>query len=101
MGKKFQTLLVVSIVLFYYLAFYLIATEIIQFLHHGPKEYLSSVFNYFDLISIILPSFVMSYMVHYSNWFGSVGETDLDLGLIVGISFSIFVLWIEFVSFYT
>jgi hypothetical protein len=96
---KFQTFLLVLIILFYYLAFYLLVTEIIQFFHHGYKEYLGTIFNYFDLISIILPAIVMYYMLAYfqfSDGFGSVNK--VDRGLIVGISMSILIIWIEFVS---
>lgn len=96
---KFQTFLLVLIILFYYLALYLLVTEIIQFFHHGYKEYLGTLFNYFDLISIILPAIVMYYMLahfKFSDGFGSIGE--VDRGLIVGISMSIFIMWIEFVS---
>jgi hypothetical protein len=96
---KFQTFLLVLIILFYYLALYLLVTEIIQFFHHGYKEYLGTIFNYFDLFSIILPAIVMYYMLahfKFSDGFGSIGE--VDRGLIVGISMSIFIMWIEFVS---
>ncbi|CAG8584837.1 21565_t:CDS:10 [Rhizophagus irregularis] len=79
---------------------YLLVTEIIQFFHHGYKEYLGTIFNYFDLFSIILPAIVMYYMLahfKFSDGFGSIGE--VDRGLIVGISMSIFIMWIEFVNF--
>ncbi|PKK76736.1 hypothetical protein RhiirC2_844931 [Rhizophagus irregularis] len=97
---KFQTFLLVLIILFYYLALYLLVTEIIQFFHHGYKEYLGTIFNYFDLFSIILPAIVMYYMLahfKFSDGFGSIGE--VDRGLIVGISMSIFIMWIEFILY--
>jgi hypothetical protein len=95
---KFQSLLLVLIILFYYLAIYLLITEIIQFFHHGYKDYLGSLFNYFDLISIILPAIVMYYMLAYFKFSDGFGSVKLERELIVGISMSIFVLWIEFVS---
>ncbi|GBC10383.1 hypothetical protein RclHR1_09590006 [Rhizophagus clarus] len=97
---KFQSFLFFLIILFYYLAAYLLITEIIQLFHHGFKEYFTTIFNYFDLISIILPAIVMYYILVYfkfSDGFGSV--TKVDRELIVGISMSIFVLWIEFILY--
>ncbi|RIA85127.1 hypothetical protein C1645_879508 [Glomus cerebriforme] len=73
--EKYNTFLLVLIGLFYYLAVYLMATEIIQCFHHGFKKYFSEVFNYFDLLSIIIPTIVMSYIFvdfQHSDGFGNV-----------------------------
>ncbi|GBB88710.1 hypothetical protein RclHR1_15290001 [Rhizophagus clarus] len=96
---KFQSFLVFLIILFYYLAAYLLITEIIQLFHHGFKEYFGTIFNYFDLISIILPTIVMYYILGLFELSDGFGNVKVDRGLIVGISMSIFVLWIEFVNF--
>jgi hypothetical protein len=91
--------LILLIVVFYYLAIYLSATEIIQLIFHGPRKYFESIYNIFDIFSIILPVIVMSIMLgdfRYSDGFGSVEKTDT--GLIALISFSVFFLWIEGVS---
>lgn len=98
-GGTFQVCLIVLIVLFYYLALYLITTELIQFAHYGVR-YFTNIYNYFDCLSIIIPMVVMSFMlVHFkfSDGFGSVKVVEKEL--VVGITFSIFILWIEFVSF--
>jgi hypothetical protein len=98
-GGKFQICLVVLVVLFYYLASYLIITEVIQLTHYGMR-YFSNIYNYFDLGSIIIPKVVMSLMLahfQFSDGFGRVKV--VERGIVVGITFSIFILWIEFVSF--
>jgi hypothetical protein len=95
-----QNFLLTLIIIFYYLAIYQLITEVIQFHYRGFKKYFGEIFNIFDIISIILSVTIMSIMLNdfqFSDGFGSVGETDTKL--IVWISFSIFLLWIEFVSF--
>jgi hypothetical protein len=47
-----RNLLVVILVIFYYLAIYLFATEMIQLYYHGSRKYFN-VFNIFDIISTI------------------------------------------------
>jgi hypothetical protein len=87
------------IVIFYYLAFYQLVTEALQFHYRGFKKYFGEVFNSFDIIAIVFSVMVMSVMLknfQFSNGFGSVKV--IDTGLIAGISFSIFFLWIELVS---
>ncbi|GBC09477.1 hypothetical protein RclHR1_00890013 [Rhizophagus clarus] len=87
------------IIIFYYLAFYQLVTELLQFHYRGPKKYFGEIFNSFDIISIALSVTVMTIMLknfHFSDGFGRVEETDT--GLIAGISFSIFFLWIELVD---
>jgi hypothetical protein len=92
--------LAASIIIFYYLAIYQFVTEMLQLNYRGPKKYFGEIFNFVDMISIILSVTTMSMMVKhfkFSNGFGSV-ETS-DTGIIVGISFSTFFLWIESVCF--
>ncbi|CAG8725041.1 17515_t:CDS:10, partial [Rhizophagus irregularis] len=79
---------------------YLLVTELIQLYFHGPRKYFGDIFNSFDISSILLPMIVMSIMLQdfkYSDGFASV--ESVDMGLMVGTSFSIFFLWIEFVNF--
>jgi hypothetical protein len=87
------------IIIFYYLAFYQFVTELLQFRYRGPKKYFGEIFNSFDIISIVLSVTVMTTMLknfQFADGFGSVKESNN--GLIAGISFSIFLLWIELVS---
>ncbi|GBC09935.1 hypothetical protein RclHR1_09210004 [Rhizophagus clarus] len=79
---------------------YLFVTELIQLYYHGPRKYFGDIFNSFDICSILLPVIVMSIMLRefkFSDGFASVGS--VDIGLMVGTSFSVFFLWIEFVGF--
>jgi hypothetical protein len=91
--------LVALIVIFYYLAVYLSATEVIQLIFHGPRKYFESIYNIFDIFSIVFPVIVMSIMLkdfRFSDGFGSVEKVDTEL--IALITFSVFFLWIELVS---
>ncbi|PKY60224.1 hypothetical protein RhiirA4_483691, partial [Rhizophagus irregularis] len=86
------------VVVFYYLAIYLLIIEVLQCGHRGPRKYLSEIFNIFDVISIIVAVIIMSIMLknfQFFDGFGSVKETDPNL--VVKISFSIFLLWIELI----
>ncbi|CAB5320432.1 unnamed protein product [Rhizophagus irregularis] len=86
------------IVVFYYLATYQVITESLQFNYRGFKKYLSEIYNIIDLISIIVAVTIMSTMVknfQFFDGFGNVKETDPSL--VVLISFSIFLLWIELI----
>ncbi|CAB5389616.1 unnamed protein product [Rhizophagus irregularis] len=92
--------LLVLIIIFYYLAIYQILTEIFQLIYRRPKKYFFDLLTIFDIISIILSFSVMSIMnndFQLSNGFESVKETDPSL--VVGISFSIFLIWIKFILF--
>jgi hypothetical protein len=94
-GKCLFTL----IIIFYYLALYQLVTEALEFRYRGFKKYFGEIFNSFDIISIILSVTIMSIMFksfQFSDGFGSVKA--IDTGLTAGISFSIFLLWIELVS---
>ncbi|CAB4387635.1 unnamed protein product [Rhizophagus irregularis] len=98
-GGKFQVCLLTLIVLFYYLALYLMITEVIQLAHYRMR-YFTNIYNYFDCLSIILPTVVMTVMLthfQFSDGFGSVKV--VERGLVVGITFSIFLLWIEFILY--
>jgi hypothetical protein len=99
-SEKFRNFLVALIFIFYYIAAYLLVTESIQLYYHGPRKFFFNIFNIFDVCSILLPVIVMSIMLKdfkFSDGFASV--ESVDIGLMVGTSFSIFFLWIEFVSF--
>jgi hypothetical protein len=88
----------VLIVVFYYLAFYQLITEILQFRYRGFRKY-SEIFNFFDIISTIFSVTIMSLMLihfQFSDGFESVKEADTEL--IASISFSIFLLWVELVN---
>jgi hypothetical protein len=90
------------IIIFYYLAIYQLFTEILQIRYRGFKKYFGEIFNSVDLISTALSVTVMSIMFknfQFTDGFESLKE--IDIRLIVGISFSIFFLWIELVSFVT
>ncbi|CAB4421717.1 unnamed protein product [Rhizophagus irregularis] len=92
--------LLVLIIIFYYLAIYQILTEIIQLDYRRFKKYFFDLLTIFDIISIILSFSVMLIMnaeFQLSNGFESVKETDPSL--VVGISFSIFLIWIKFILF--
>ncbi|RGB38581.1 hypothetical protein C1646_812538 [Rhizophagus diaphanus] len=85
---------------FYYLTTYQLITEVLQCHHCGYKKYLSEIFNILDIISIMFAVTIMSIMLknfQFFDGFGSVNE--ISDRLITGISFSIFLLWIELVIF--
>ncbi|PKY50669.1 hypothetical protein RhiirA4_531052 [Rhizophagus irregularis] len=92
--------LLALIIIFYYLAFYQFITEVLQLTYRGFKKYFGDIFNFFDIISIVFSVTAMSMMVknfRSSDGFGSVKE--IDSGIIVWISFSIFFLWIELILY--
>ena len=97
--KESPGFLVASMVIFYYLAIYQIATEFMQFLYRGFRRYFGNMLNWVDLISIIIPVVVISFMLRKfrsSNGFESVEEVNAQF--VALISISIFVIWIEAVS---
>ncbi|GBB90311.1 hypothetical protein RclHR1_17200003 [Rhizophagus clarus] len=96
-----QTFLFILIIIFYYLAIYLFATEVSQFLYHGYKRYLNDIFNFLDIISITFAVTIMSIMLkdfQVSDGFASAKE--IDTGLNVWISFSVFLVWIELIFYF-
>jgi hypothetical protein len=82
------------IVIFYYLAAYLLFTKLMwQIMHYRN---FGDLFNRFDIVSIVFPVIIMSTMLkifYQSDGFRSI-ET-VNYVLIVGIPLSIFFLWIE------
>ncbi|CAB4389896.1 unnamed protein product [Rhizophagus irregularis] len=95
-GKFIFTL----IIIFYYLAIYQLFTEVLQIRYRGFKKYFGKIFNSVDLISTALSVTVMSIMFknfQFTDGFESLKE--IDIRLIVGISFSIFFLWIELIFY--
>ncbi|EXX61209.1 hypothetical protein RirG_173230 [Rhizophagus irregularis DAOM 197198w] len=79
---------------------YLLATEVIQLCFHGPRKYFGDIFNSFDICSILLPMIVMSIMLlHFKFSDGFASVESVDMGLMVGTSFSIFILWVEFMIY--
>jgi hypothetical protein len=93
-----QNFLFMLIIVFYYLSIYQLTTEALQFLYRGPKKYFSEIFNIFDVTSIVFAVTIMTIMLknfQFSDGFGSVKE--INNVLIVAISFSIFLIWIELV----
>ncbi|CAI2174484.1 6910_t:CDS:10, partial [Funneliformis geosporum] len=101
-AKGLQYYLFLLIGVFYYLAIYLFITELMQLTHHGCKKYLSIIFNWFDLLSIAMPVVVMTKLLIYtaksSNEFGSIEAKDSQL--ILEISYSILIIWIEFILYF-
>ncbi|CAB4474212.1 unnamed protein product [Rhizophagus irregularis] len=85
---------------FYYLTTYQLITEVLQCHHCGFKKYLGEIFNILDIISIMFAVTIMSIMLknfQFFDGFGSVNE--ISDRLITGISFSIFLLWIELILY--
>jgi len=99
-SKGSLNFLVVSIVIFYYLAIYQFAAEMMQLHYRGFKRYFGNLLNRFDLYSIIIPVTVMLIILknefRLSNGFGSVEKVNFQY--IAWISISIFIIWIEAVS---
>ncbi|CAB4421661.1 unnamed protein product [Rhizophagus irregularis] len=84
------------IFIFYYLAFYQLCTEVLRYLYHGFKRFFDDFLNILDIIYIILSVSVISIMLknfQLSDGFGNVEETDSRL--VVGISFSVFLIWVK------
>jgi hypothetical protein len=92
-----QQFLFTLIVLFYYLALYLLFTEVFQLYYHRIK-YIFNLCNIVDVISVIFAVTIMSIMVknfQFSDGFGSV--TEISTGFTVWITFSITFIWLELV----
>ncbi|PKY16216.1 hypothetical protein RhiirB3_428551 [Rhizophagus irregularis] len=91
--------LLMLIIVFYYLALCQLITEVKQFHYRGLKKY-SEIYNFFDIVSIIFSITIMSLTLKHfqiSDGFGSAKE--VDTGLTVSISFSIFLLWVELIMY--
>ncbi|POG75658.1 kinase-like domain-containing protein [Rhizophagus irregularis DAOM 181602=DAOM 197198] len=92
-----EKFLMALIIIFYYLAYYQLVTELLQFNYLGLKKYFGKIFNSFDMISIVLSVAVMTKLLknfQISDGFESVIESDT-----AGISFSIFLLWIKLILY--
>ncbi|RGB24235.1 hypothetical protein C1646_773379 [Rhizophagus diaphanus] len=71
----------------------------IELFYRGLRKY-SDIFNFFDILSIVFSVIIMTFMLEnfqFSDGFGSIKE--VDTGLIVMISFSIFLLWVELIMY--
>ncbi|CAB4414228.1 unnamed protein product [Rhizophagus irregularis] len=77
---------------FYYLGYYLLASEIVQFYHEGWRRYIS-VYNFFDLASIIMP--LAAYTVTWVRESRGTVPINQVQQSTVAMSFTILVLWIE------
>ncbi|PKY52149.1 hypothetical protein RhiirA4_469605 [Rhizophagus irregularis] len=93
-----QNFLLILIIVFYYLAIYQLITEVIEFRYRGIEKY-CEIFNIFDTISIILAVTIMTIMLKNFQLSDGFGSAEDNIGLIVGISFSIFLLWIELILY--
>ncbi|GBC09474.1 hypothetical protein RclHR1_00890010 [Rhizophagus clarus] len=96
-NEKFLfTLIIIS----YYLAFYLLVTELLQVNYREPKEYLGEIFNVFNITSIVFSVTVLTIMLRnfqLTDGFESVEE--FDIGLITGVLYSILLLCIELILY--
>ncbi|CAG8590670.1 2898_t:CDS:10 [Funneliformis caledonium] len=94
-----QILLILVMACFYYLAYYLIAVEVLQLLHHGWRDYLS-IINMFDIFAVICPAIVMSIFVASSfELSDSFGNVETSTGVVVGISFTMLLIWCEMILY--
>ncbi|CAI2168588.1 18803_t:CDS:2 [Funneliformis geosporum] len=92
-----QVLLILVMACFYYLAYYLIAVEVLQLLHHGWRDYLS-IINMFDISAVVCPAIVMSIFVASSfELSDGFGKVETSTGVVVGISFTMLLIWCEMV----
>jgi hypothetical protein len=97
-SERYRNFLVTTIVIFYYLAIYLLITKALQLKYCGFKKYFD-IFNIFDTISIVPPIIIMSIMIkefQFSNGFENVETVKTEL--VVEMSFLIFFFWVELVS---
>ncbi|CAJ0828573.1 2169_t:CDS:2, partial [Entrophospora sp. SA101] len=79
--------------IFYYLGYYLLAIELVQFRHEGWRRYFS-VYNFFDIASVIMPLAAYSVGLIRAKY-----DTDDPITsgrqLTIAISFTILVMWFE------
>ncbi|KAF0530351.1 transient receptor potential ion channel protein [Gigaspora margarita] len=95
-GSFQRILLVIAIVLFYYLSYYHIAVEFKQFCHKGRKYYLDA-FNLVDLLSLIIPIIIFSYiLICYYSFDNGFKNAESSLLMTFIIFLSILILWYEF-----
>ncbi|CAG8549358.1 11986_t:CDS:2 [Funneliformis mosseae] len=94
--------IIALVVLFYWLGFYLLNTERVQLKYVGWRRYFS-VYNFFDLFSVILPFTAASIQLYYNlsdyfryktNAITSYFELDPEMFTIFD-SFTILTIWLE------
>src|SRR5438270_303869 len=78
--------------LFYYLGYYILASEITQLVHEGWRQYIS-VYNFFDLASVIMPLVTYTCITLIKST-----EESLTQRLTIAIAFTVLVMWIELVN---
>jgi len=88
----------IMILLFYYIGYYLLASEIVQFKHEGWRRYIS-VYNFFDLASVIMP--LATYTVEWARESKFNGEIPVNQfrQLTIATSFTVLILWLELVIY--
>ncbi|KAF0443235.1 transient receptor potential cation channel subfamily a member 1-like isoform x1 [Gigaspora margarita] len=89
-------LIITTIILFYYLSFYQTVVVFKQ-LHHKRIQYLDR-FNLVDLLSLIIPIFIVSYiLIHYYTFDDKFKNAESSQVLTFIIFISIIVLWHKFI----
>jgi len=87
------------IIYFYYAAYYLFFVELKQMKHYGWRKYFD-IYNVFDLItlltSVILMTICLSTNFELQDGFGGINV--INPNLVIMMSFSILLIWCEFVS---
>ena len=88
------------IVYFYYAAYYLFSIELKQLRHYGFKDYLLDIYNIFDLITLFTPVILMTVCLitnfELQDGFGDINV--IEPNLVILMSFSVLLIWCEFVS---
>ncbi|RIB20410.1 hypothetical protein C2G38_2080833, partial [Gigaspora rosea] len=96
-GALQHILIIITIVLFYYLSYYHIVVEFKQF-RRKRKQYYLDLFNLVDLLSLIIPIFILSYvLIRYYSFDDGFKSVESNQGLTVILFLSILVLWYEFI----
>ncbi|RIA85669.1 hypothetical protein C1645_830442 [Glomus cerebriforme] len=85
---------IILLVLFYWLGFYLLNTERIQLKYEGWKRYIG-LYNFFDLISVIIPMAVICSNIYYGLKYNDNNPQNIEQALAIFNSFAILIMWIE------
>src|ERR1043165_3492702 len=64
-GNMNEKGLIALIIIFYYMASYLLITELLQLHYRGPRKYFGSIFNCLDITSVVLPVITMSIILKF------------------------------------
>ena len=96
--SNFNIITYIMVLLFYYIGYYLLASEIVQFIHEGWRRYIS-VYNFFDLASVIMP--LATYTVEWIRESKGPMPPNQLRQITIATSFTVLVLWIELVSLIT